>query len=273
MQLVHSEARAERLIILEQTGSTNTDLVALAARERLAEFTVMVTSSQTNGRGRLGRVWVAPPGKSLAISVLLRPETAAGEPLGLEHFGWLPLLAGLAMTEAVTNLLPDRSVTLKWPNDVLVGGQKISGLLAELLPDGPAVVMGAGLNLALTAEELPTTTSTSLLIEGAALTGDALADAALAGYLDALRRRYTGFLRDGAGAGAGAGAAAASAELRAELALVCSTLGQEVRVHLPSGDDLVGIATDIDDSGRLMVATDGAVVAVAAGDVTHLRYE
>ena len=266
MQLVRSSALSPRLIFVEQTGSTNTDLVALAAAEPLEEFTVMVTGSQTAGRGRLGRVWVAPPGKSLAISVVLRPLTPTGAPLSLEHYGWLPLLAGVAMTKTIAALLPSRPVTLKWPNDVLVAGKKVSGLLGELLPGAQSLVMGAGVNLLLTAEELPTATSTSLLIEGAHSEGaeaEGLADAVLAGYLEHLRHLYTDFLRNG------------TAALRAELEQLCSTLGNEVRVTLPGDDDLVGLATGIDTTGRLIVkrATDGVIVAVAAGDVTHLRYE
>ena len=85
----------------------------------------------------------------------------------------------------------------------------------------------------------------------------------LAGYLEHLRHLYTDFLRNG------------TAALRAELEQLCSTLGNEVRVTLPGDDDLVGLATGIDTTGRLIVkrATDGVIVAVAAGDVTHLRYE
>lgn len=265
MQLVRSRTLSPRLIVAPQTGSTNTDLVALAASEPLEEFTVLVTGSQTAGRGRLGRVWVAPAGKSLAISVLLTPVAPDGSPLGLEHFGWLPLLAGVAMTKSVAAILPGKSVTLKWPNDVLIGGKKVSGLLGELLPGATSLVMGAGVNTALAADELPTETSTSLRLEGAAepATSDGLADAVLAGYLDNLRQLYTEFLGNGADA------------LRAQLNALCSTLGQEVRVNLPGDDDLVGIATDIDGSGRLLVmrGSDGVIVAVAAGDVTHLRYE
>jgi BirA family biotin operon repressor/biotin-[acetyl-CoA-carboxylase] ligase len=269
MQLVRSKSLSPRFIVTPQTGSTNTDLVALAASERLEEFTVLVTGSQTAGRGRLGRVWVAPAGKSLAISVLLTPVTPDGSPLGLEHFGWLPLLAGVAMTKSVAAILPGKSVTLKWPNDVLIGGKKVSGLLGELLPGATSLVMGAGVNTALAADELPTETSTSLRIEGATeiatedAAEDGLADAVLAGYLEKLRHLYTEFLRNGADV------------LKSELNVLCSTLGQEVRVNLPGDDDLVGIATGIDGSGRLLVmrGSDGVIVAVAAGDVTHLRYE
>ena len=264
MKLPRSELTASRLLVLAETGSTNDVLVAAAATE--PEFSVVVTGSQTAGRGRLGRVWVAPPGTSLSISVLLRPVFPAGEAVALEHFGWLPLIAGAAMARAISPLVPG-SVGLKWPNDVQIDGLKVSGLLAELTAAGDAVVLGAGVNLALTADALPTAVSTSLLLAGASLTGDELADAVLASYLENLRTLYSAFLRYGADV-----EASGTLDLLTEL---CTTLGQQVRVELPGGADLHGIAIGIDRSGRLQVrrGSDGQVVAVAAGDVTHLRYE
>ena len=265
MKLPLSAAVAGHLEILSETGSTNDDLVAEAAT--LDDFSVVVTGSQTAGRGRLGREWVAPAGASLAVSVLLRPVLPGGEPLETRHFGWLPLIAGIAMTRAVRSLVPADRVGLKWPNDVQVDGLKISGLLAELLPTGDAVVMGAGLNLALTRDQLPTPVSTSLGLVGVDLAGDDLADAALAAYLVALRELYTDFVRLG-----GDPVASGVAEQLDEL---CTTLGRQVRVELPDGTDLIGAAVGIDGTGRLLVRSsqDGRVTAVAAGDVTHLRYE
>ena len=265
MELPLSTAAVDRLEIVPETGSTNDDLVAKAAT--LDDFAVLVTGSQTAGRGRLGRVWVAPPGASLAVSVLLRPVLPGGQPLEPQHFGWLPLIAGIAMTRAVQSLVPAERVGLKWPNDVQVDGLKISGLLAELVPAGDAVVMGAGLNLSLTREQLPTPVATSLALAGVGLAGDELADAALVAYLRSLRELYTGFVRLGADA-VGSGVAEQLDEL-------CTTIGQQVKVQLPGGTDLIGTAVGIDGNGRLRVRSsqDGHVTAVAAGDVTHLRYE
>ena len=265
MKLPLSAAAVAHLDVLPEVGSTNDDMVAKAAG--LDDFSVIVTGSQTAGRGRLGRVWVAPPGASLAISVLLRPVLPGGQPLELSHFGWLPLIAGIAMTRAVQSLVPERRVGLKWPNDVQVDGLKISGLLAELLPSGNAVVMGAGLNLSLTREQLPTPVSTSLQLSGATLAGDELADAALSSYLQHLRELYTGFVR--------LGADPVASGIAEQLNELCTTIGQRVKVQLPGAPDLLGSAVGIDGSGRLEVrgSLDGRVTAVAAGDVTHLRYE
>ncbi|MET4583534.1 BirA family biotin operon repressor/biotin-[acetyl-CoA-carboxylase] ligase [Conyzicola nivalis] len=267
MRLPLSTAAAENLRVLPETGSTNDVLVAEASAGPVADFSVVVTGNQTAGRGRLGRVWVAPAGASLAVSVLLRPVLPAGQPLEIAHFGWLPLIAGVAMTRAVQSLVPAHRVGLKWPNDVQIDGLKVSGLLAELLPGGDAVVLGAGLNLSLTRDQLPTPVSTSLALSGATLQGDELADAALSSYLTNLRALYTDFVRLGADP-----VASGVAEQLDEL---CTTIGQQVKVELPGAPDLLGAAVGIDAAGRLRVRrlSDGAVTAVAAGDVTHLRYE
>ena len=182
MELPRSRASATSLEILPVAGSTNDELVGRAALADLPEFTVLVTDNQTAGRGRLGREWIAPPGATLAISVLLRPVLPHGEPLSLEHYGWLPLLSGMAMTRAVASVLPDgdERVGIKWPNDVQVNGAKVCGILAELLPGGDAVVVGCGVNVSMTADQLPIPTATSLALSGASLSGDELPDAVLA---------------------------------------------------------------------------------------------
>jgi len=246
MRLPLSRAIAPHLDLLDETGSTNAVLVERARSATEPEFSVVVTTNQTAGRGRLGRTWVAPPGKTVAVSVLLTPT-------GTDRIGWLPLLAGLAMSRAVGDLVTDHEVTLKWPNDVQVDGLKVSGLLAELVP-GAGVVIGAGLNLTMEADELPTPVSTSLTLVGADTEG--IVDRALAAYLRHLRDMYDAW--------------AAGADIRAEVSAGCSTIGRRVRVELPGGDDLYGTATGIDAEGRLVI--DGGR-AVAAGDVTHLRYE
>ena len=245
MRLPLSRAIAQRLDMLEHAGSTNSVLVERARAGGEPEFSVVATTNQTAGRGRLGRTWVAPPGKTIAVSVLLTPA-------GSERLGWLPLLAGLAMSRAVGDLVTDHEVTLKWPNDVQVDGLKVSGLLAELVP-GVGVVIGAGLNLTMEEHELPTAVSTSLTLAGADPEG--IVDRALAAYLRQLRDLYSAWVT--------------GADIRAEVAAGCSTIGRRVRVELPGGDDLYGTATGLDEEGRLIV--DGR--PVAAGDVTHLRYQ
>ena len=276
-----------RLRVVLQTGSTNADL-ADEARSGRAEGDVLVAERQTAGRGRLGRAWDAPAQAGLTLSVLLRP--AGVEPTRL---GWLPLLAGVALAQAVARLAEVDAV-LKWPNDLLVraatftalgptavgptaaasesaeGYRKCAGLLAEAVPSpaGPAVVLGLGLNVTQEADELPPVKltdptappATSLALAGAACTDrDPLLRATLRALADwYLRWRAVG------GDPQVSGVADAYRER-------CATLGGEVRVHLPDGSTFDGLASDVDDEGRLVVRTAGHTRHVAAGDVHHLR--
>ncbi len=278
MKLPLSQAQTPRLEWLPSVESTNDALRERATGADAAgwvDLAALVTDTQTKGRGRLGREWVAPAGKCLAASVLLRPRTPAGAGLPMDALGWLPLLAGAAMTGAIRSLViaaadsaaVDASqVALKWPNDVLIDGRKVCGILGELLPDS-GVVLGAGVNLALRPEELPVATATSLSIEGILdeLPPADLLDRVLAAYLSHFRRLYSAFVEN-------EGDALASG-LHAEVSLLCSSIGSSVRAELPGEREVVGIARGIDGFGRLEIeqASDGELVVVSAGDVTHLR--
>ena len=257
------------LTVVPSTGSTNADL--LADVERTDHLAVLATLDQTAGRGRLDRVWVAPPGRTLAASVLVRSL------LTPQARGWLPLAAGAAMREAVVAILPsapegptsvvpsavgESDVTVKWPNDVLVGGRKVCGILAQVASDG-SVVVGAGVNLTLSADELPTPVATSLVLAGASGDADALADAVLAVFWARFREAVAGLV---------AGGPAAEA-VRSGVRTACGTIGRRVRVELPGGVVVERTATSVDDDGRLVVTDEfGEDTAIAVGDVTHLRY-
>jgi BirA family transcriptional regulator, biotin operon repressor / biotin---[acetyl-CoA-carboxylase] ligase len=246
-----------QLDVVERTGSTNADLAARAGAEDLAEGVVLTTDDQVAGRGRLGRTWTAPPRSGLAVSVLLTPrEVDPG------RWSWLPLLTGLAVLDVLQRVCGLPAV-LKWPNDVLVGERKLSGILAERLQlgSGPAVVVGAGLNVSLHADELPVPTATSLLIEGSATIDR---EVLLRAYLRALEHRYDRW-RSAAGDPRASDIAAAYRES-------CSTIGREVRVNLPTGEVVDGLADGVDDSGRLLLQDSaGLTRALAAGDVVHVR--
>jgi len=267
MDLPRSDDLVGRLRILESAGSTNDVLSELAAGGAEPHLSTVLTLDQTGGRGRLGRVWTAPAGKSLAASVLVRPLSASGSPLELGLFGWLPLIAGVAMASAVDSLVGGGRTTLKWPNDVQIDGRKVCGVLAELLPSGDAVVIGTGVNLTLDEDELPVPTAISLAMAGVGQRGDELVDLLLSGYLGRLVE-LLGRLTAGDGDARGSG-------IQQLVSDWCSTLGQRVRVQLPGDVDLMGTATAIDETGRLLVRAGSSEVltAVAAGDVTHLRYE
>lgn len=250
---------------VEQTGSTNTDLMQA---ENVADGTVLLANEQVSGKGRLGRTWVSPAGSQLILSVLILPET-------LEYLGTLPLASGLAVTDTVEGSV------LKWPNDVHIDGNKLCGILAEAGPVGAAfksapktefnkaevnkaevapkteagatlsarVVVGMGLNVTLTREQLPIEKATSLALEGRDTDRTELAIA----LLKNLRRRITQWENQ-------------DPQLMADYRKVCSTIGQEVRLEAPTGD-VVGVVESIADDGRINVGGE----YYSAGDVTHLR--
>jgi BirA family biotin operon repressor/biotin-[acetyl-CoA-carboxylase] ligase len=249
-----------------ETGSTNAD-AARAAREGEPEGLVVVAEAQTAGRGRRGRAWTSPPRAGITTSVLLRPGVAVPErewpAAPPTAYGWLPLLAGVALVETVTRLA-EVPATLKWPNDLLVGDLKCAGILAEGVPDGdaPAVVVGIGLNVTLRADELPSDRpATSLQLAGAVMTDrDPLLRALLRG-LGAWYARWRF-----------AGGDAEAAGLAEAYRHHCATIGRSVRVRLPSGEELAGEAVTVDTDGQLAVRTaEGRSRSVAAGDVLHVR--
>lgn len=257
--------------VVASTGSTNTDVAAEAAAGT-PEGLVLVAERQEAGKGRLGRAWTSPARAGLHVSVLLRPGRAEGDhpSVPAPRYGWLPLAAGVALAGTVRRLAAVETA-LKWPNDLLVGpaGQqpdrKCAGILAETVPDpdadAPAVVLGIGLNVSLRGDELPRADATSLALAGAAMTDR---DPLLRGLLRDLASWYERF-RAAAGDPVGSGLLAG---YRAE----CATLGRTVRVELPDGTALTGTATDVDTDGRLVVTPAGGTpVALAAGDVTHVR--
>ncbi|MBF5028303.1 MULTISPECIES: biotin--[acetyl-CoA-carboxylase] ligase [unclassified Micromonospora] len=259
-----------RLELLAETGSTNADAVT-AARAGEPEGLVVVAERQTSGRGRRGRVWQSPPRAGLATSVLLRPGEADAErgwsPVPVTGYGWLPLLAGVALVEAV-RLLAELDARLKWPNDLLVDGAKCAGVLAEAVPGEsdrpPAIVVGVGLNVTLRADELPENPTglpaTSLQLAGATATDR---DPLLRALLRALADWYERW-RD-------AGGDAEASGLREAYLARCATIGRQVRVLLPDGSEAYGTATGVDGDGQLLVETGAETLRLAAGDVLHLR--
>ena len=254
---------------VEKTGSTNTDLMQAT---NVADGTVLLADEQLSGKGRLGRTWTAPAGSQVILSVLLLPES-------LDHLGTLPLAAGLAVTDSI------EGTVLKWPNDVHIDGNKLCGILAEAGPVGQAfkaapkteltkvevgkaevnkaevnkavggaapsarVVVGMGINVTLTREELPIEKATSLALEGRDTDRTELAITVLKN----LRRRIVQWENQ-------------DPQLLRDYRAVCSSVGQEVRLETPSGD-VTGHVDGIGEDGRIMVAGE----YYSAGDVTHLR--
>jgi len=252
-------AVSPRVQVVETTDSTNADVVAAVIADDAGwpHLSVLVTTDQRRGRGRLDRTWVTPAGTALAASVVVRVGA-----LPVHARGWIPLIAGVAMTRAIAAQLRGipQAVGLKWPNDVLVEGQKICGILAEAVPgEFDAVVVGAGVNTRMPRVDLPVATAVSF----AALGQEADEDKLLADYLSVLDELLAALIAaDGDAVAAGVQSAVESA---------CTTLGADVAVSLPDGTTLEGRAERIDAEGRLVVSVGGAEVPVAAGDVTHVR--
>ncbi|MGH3219288.1 MAG: biotin--[acetyl-CoA-carboxylase] ligase [Streptosporangiaceae bacterium] len=264
------------LDVVSSTGSTNADLLALArAANGTPEGVVLAAEEQTAGRGRMGRSWVSPPRAALTFSVLLRPA-----PVPPARRGWLPLLAGTAVAAAVRTVAAV-DARLKWPNDVLVGEAKLSGILAEAA--GGAVIVGVGVNVSAAPSELSQKAlpPTSLRALGAA---SLAREPLLAGILAELEAWYLAWRE--------AGGDPDRCGLRAEYTRLSATIGRRLQVELPGGKLLSGLAVGVDEDGRLLVrvepgtepgAAEGAESAagspageaiefpVAAGDVVHLR--
>jgi len=233
-------------------GSTS-DRLKEKAREGAPEWAAVLADEQTGGRGRHGRAWASPPG-GLYLSVLLRPRFA---PASL-----IPLAAGVAVVEA----LGEHGVTaeLKWPNDVLAGGRKLAGILAEASSSSSGldwVVLGLGVNLVTPPEALPEglrATAASVL----ALTGGRLEPAEAAGAVLARLTVWYDALR-----------ADPPSVLRAWRARAVPWWGR--RVELRSGGLVVrGVAEDVDAAGALLLTLeDGSRRTVLSGEVTAVRLE
>lgn len=263
-------ARFADLRWVAETGSTNADVLALA-RDGAAEGLVVVADHQTAGRGRAGRSWVAPPGASLLVSVLLRPPAAV-----MDLSTMAVAVAAAEAVEAVAGFAP----RLKWPNDLVWPGdgsaddRKLAGILAEA--DWPAgstadsghrppaadervvVVVGLGVNVDWPVELPPDLADIAVAcnhVTGRAVDREDL----LIALLERLAAWYERLVRG------------EREPLLAAWRTRSATLGRRVRVDL-GRDDVEGTAIDVTSDGRLIVETlEGARRVIAAGDVTHLR--
>ena len=259
---------------VEKTGSTNTDLMQAT---NVADGTVLLADEQLSGKGRLGRSWTAPAGSQVIFSVLLLPES-------LEHLGTLPLAAGLAVTDSIEDTVLKWPNDVHIDGNKLCGILAEAGPVGQAFKAAPKteltkvevgkaevnkaevnkaelnkavggaapsarVVVGMGINVTLTREDLPIEKATSLELEGRDTDRTELAITVLKN----LRRRIVQWENQ-------------DPQLMRDYRAVCSSLGQEVRLETPSGD-VTGHVDDIGEDGRIMVAGE----YYSAGDVTHLR--
>jgi len=226
---------------LEQTESTNS---VMATQDAWPAFSLVLAGHQTAGRGRLGRVWVSRPGESVAFSVMV-PGPGPGPGLT-----WIPLVAGACLVEAVRSV-GVAEAGLKWPNDVLVGGKKLAGVLCEVHRGG-GVIVGVGLNRSFVAQ--PPSENAVALADFIDVC-DGLVDAVLAQFVVLLRSFHTAGHVD-------------PHDFVTERLL---TVGHSVEVVPVLGKSFRGIAQGVDGQGRLIIRNAAGVdIEVVAADVHHL---
>jgi len=245
-----------KLYYYPQTGSTNDEAYRLGA-EGLPEGTVVVAESQTKGKGRMERVWHSPAGSNIYTSLILRP------PLRPAAAPQISLVAGVAVAELLEQYCPGR-VELKWPNDVLIQGKKICGILAQMKTAGEDidfVVVGIGINVNIGQSQFPAEilkTATSLSIE----TGREIArqDLIISLY-ENFAKWYIKLLQNG------------FATIKEKWLNMAPMIGQTVQI-LFQNEIVVGKALDLADDGSLIILTaDNKKLKISAGDATILKKE
>jgi BirA family biotin operon repressor/biotin-[acetyl-CoA-carboxylase] ligase len=240
-------------IWLDEVESTNSYLSTLPPS---TISRVVASWNQTGGRGRLGRPWVSPAGKSLALSLELWPEVVPGH-IDAPWLGSLSLVTGVALARAIAEEV-SANARVKWPNDVLIDGKKVAGVLGEI-PQPGRVVVGVGLNVFFDADELPTSGATSLSQHGVTEVNQVatIVRSFLEHLYDALIEAKDGL----------------TPSHSARIEAFIETIGQEVRAEFPDGTARTGEALGIDESGRLRVLflDTGTIEVVDSADVWHLR--
>jgi BirA family biotin operon repressor/biotin-[acetyl-CoA-carboxylase] ligase len=232
-----------RVSVVEVTGSTQLDLLEKAKLSAVQDGEVLLTEYQESGKGRLDRTFEAAPSTALMFSLYIEPAIEKSE------WSFIPLLAGLSVALSVNEINPSINVTLKWPNDLLIGEKKLGGIIAQATENG--VVLGIGINVEMDVNQLPVAHATSLLLEAADnLNRNSICAAILNTFRDLLERWIAG------------------EDLLHLYYERSATLGREVAIQLPGNKSVSGLASSFSRSGELILE-DGTRVTV--GDVIHLR--
>jgi BirA family biotin operon repressor/biotin-[acetyl-CoA-carboxylase] ligase len=231
-----------RVSVADLTTSTQVDLAELVKSNSAKTGDVIATNFQTAGRGRLDRTFEAAPGSALLFSFFIKPKRVRSD------WGFITHLAALSMQEVISQENPSQ-VKLKWPNDILIKEKKVAGLLAQATDDG--VIIGIGINVAMTAEELPVDTATSLAIT---CSNKLDRNLILGEFLNRFEVNFEAWDN--------------GADFIDNYSAVCATLGRQVQVEVGGRENRTGKALTINKIGALML-DDGFEVNV--GDVVHLR--
>lgn len=232
-----------RVSVVEITGSTQEDLIQLVSSNQALAKSVIVSEYQSAGRGRLDRNFEAAPMSALTFSMYIEPKVDRAE------WSFLTLLAALSVREALASLEKKTLVEIKWPNDLLIGEKKCAGIIAQASEKG--VVLGIGINVGMSADELPVPTATSLALEGALELDRNIILGAILNHFEVNLQIWE-----------------LGKSFIAEYKAASATIGANVEIALPSGAILNSKATGVSDMGELLLES-GEVVSV--GDVVHLR--
>lgn len=267
---------ADCVLSLDSVGSTNTyaaDLVRSGElygdARRGGEIAVVCADAQTAGRGRLDHRWTSRPGESFTVSFVVNVPVSIVHDASIG--GWLQMIAGLAVLEAIRGACPHRSAEpqLKWPNDIVVGGRKLGGILAEMVPipdcgERVAIVFGVGLNLNVPVDRLPTENSISLQMLASDLPDPtALRDELAARIVRDLRLRLTDFEAD---------PQREAKRCLEAMNVVCWTLGKPCEAHFTDGSALQGRAIALNPDASLTIRDRfGALHRVTTADVGVLQ--
>jgi len=252
-----------KITVVRKSPSTNEEVAeALRGGAQWPHLTALVANWQTAGKGRAGRTWETPEGSSVTVSYVVRPRNVSPE-----RFGWVPLIAGLAVAQALER--EGFPSCLKWPNDVLIDdplarrlsgwgpSRKVAGVLCEVV--GEAIVVGIGLNVSQEEDELPVPHAISLAVaQSANLDRGALLES-ISRELASLLGRWES--EEGEGS------------VVAEVTKACDTIGRAVDVEKPGGERISGVVKGLSPEGGIVVEVgSGWVETILAGDV-HLRVE
>ena len=237
-----------RVSVVDLTTSTQDEVAAKISNSPVVNIEnfneVVVADFQSKGRGRLDRTFDAPKSSALLFSFSHQPKRSQND------WGFLPLLTGMCVARALNSfILGQIPVTLKWPNDLLIGELKLGGIIAEVR--GNSVIIGVGINIDMTSQELPVVSATSLAIVGSS---DLNRNRILVKILNEIELGLNSW---------GAGEIFVDRYREAS-----ATLGKQVRVHCPNGEVIESRAMDIDPTGALILETGDRITV---GDVIHLR--
>lgn len=228
--------------MVDLTASTQSDLAELVNSSVAKSGELIAAEFQSKGRGRLDRTFEAPPQSALLFSFFLKPKRARSD------WSFISFLAALAMHEVISKDIAD-NVSLKWPNDILIGKNKVAGLLAQQIGDG--LIVGIGLNVAMNGDELPAPTATSLALSGS---NNLDRNTLLSDFLNRFESIFTEW--------------ESGSDFLEKYRQISSTIGRQVRVEVLGRDPIEAEAVAISTQGALILG-DGFEVNV--GDVVHLR--